>query len=98
MTEHLNELATHLLSIFAGFFRSQQTQLRFEKTKDANSDLTGISFFEPAPSPKASYQDMNTALLSLHHAGYIVYGTNIIKLTECSIYNGDVLANMERAL
>ena len=70
MTEHLNELAIDLLSIFAGFFRNQQTQLRFEKSKDANSYLTGTPFIEPAPWLKASFQDMNAALLSLHHAGY----------------------------
>jgi hypothetical protein len=31
--DQLNELATDLLSIFAGFFRNQQSQLRFEKPK-----------------------------------------------------------------
>lgn len=41
-----------------------------------------ISFIEPAPWLKTSYQDMNAALLSLHHAGYIVYGANIVKLTD----------------
>ena len=36
----------------------------------------------PCEWPEASYPEMNAALLSLHHAGYIFYGANSITINE----------------
>jgi hypothetical protein len=81
-TERLNTLAVDMLSIFAFFFRLHRTQIRFEKRRNSNNRLAGIAFLEPANWPDESFEDMNTAFLSLHHAGYIVYGANTIKLKD----------------
>jgi hypothetical protein len=69
MTEVLNELAVELRSILANFYRRDIVKLNFEKRRSTDSHLIGIGIEQPAPWPEASYVDMNTSLLSLHHNG-----------------------------
>jgi hypothetical protein len=47
-----------------------------------NGRRIGIFFRYSGNWPKASYEEMNSALLALHHAGYIVYGASAITLKE----------------
>lgn len=80
MTEILTALAIELSSIFANFYRRDYQRLTFAKLRGTRSHLIGIGFLEPWQWPEANYVEMNKALLSLHHNGYIVYGANSIVL------------------
>lgn len=80
MTEMLTPLALELRSIFANFFKRDFERLMFEKRRDTRSHLIGIGFSHPWEWPEANYTEMNSALLSLHHNGYIIYGANSITL------------------
>lgn len=82
MTEVLNGLAIELRSIFANFYRRDIVSLTFIKQRDTQSHLVGIRIEQPAQWSDASFADMNTALLSLPHNGYIVYGANRITLKQ----------------
>ena len=82
MTEALTPLALELRSIFANFYRREYQKLTFEKRRDTRSHLIGINFTQPGQWPEANYAEMNSALLSLHHNGYIVYGANTITLKQ----------------
>jgi hypothetical protein len=42
--------------------------------------LTTLEFLEPGDWPSVSYPEMHRALLALHHAGYIHYGSTVIRL------------------
>jgi hypothetical protein len=82
MTEMLSPLAVELRSIFANFYRRDFQKLMFEKRRDTRSHLVGICFSQPWQWPDADYREMNAALLSLHHNGYIVYGANTVTLLQ----------------
>jgi hypothetical protein len=89
MTEMLTPLTLELRSILANFYRRDFHKLTFEKRRDTRSNLIGITFLQPAMWPDGNYAELNSALLSLHHNGYIVYGANTItlkpKLAEVSL-------------
>lgn len=82
MSEVLNELALELRSIFAKLYGRNVRTVTFNKYRNTRSQLLGIRIAQPGQWPEASYVDMNTALLSLHHNGYIVYGANTITLKQ----------------
>jgi hypothetical protein len=82
MTETLSPVALELRSILAHFYRRDFERLTFEKRRDTRSNLVGITFLQPASWPEGTYAELNSALLSLHHNGYIVYGANTITLKQ----------------
>ena len=82
MAEGLTDLTVELRSIFANFYKRNILKLSFQKRRDTRSNLLGIDILQAAPWPKANYAEMNRALLSLHHNGYIVYCANTITLKQ----------------
>jgi hypothetical protein len=83
MSVTLNVLAQQLKVTFASILKQnhEATKIRFEKKRLAGHILA-ISFTYPCDWPQASYPEMNAALLSLHHAGYIFYGANSVTINE----------------
>jgi hypothetical protein len=83
MNVHLSMLAQQLKTTFATILKQnfQESKLRFYKKREAGHVST-LSFAYPCSWPSASYNEMNKALLSLHHAGYIFYGANSVTINE----------------
>lgn len=83
MSVTLNVLAQQLKVTFATILKQNHDapKIRFEKKRFAGH-ISTISFTYPCKWPEASYPEMNAALLSLHHAGYIFYGANSVTINE----------------
>ena len=93
MNVQLNMLAQQLKITFAGILKRnfEDSKLRFYKKREAGHVST-ISFAYPCEWPNASYVEMNTALLALHHAGYIFYGANSVTINKTLLESVNVAA------
>src|SRR5688572_14113125 len=83
MSRALSPLAQDLRSIFARALEEMQPacQMKFSRRR-LKIDRTGFLFLYLANWPQASCDEIDAALLSLHHAGYIVYGSNTVTLKD----------------
>lgn len=79
-----NDLALDLKQIFSEIFKHSEkpVSIRFEKVRE-HGRVIGMRFLYPAQWPEASYDEINAALLFLHHMGFIIYGANVVKLNAC---------------
>ena len=83
MNRTITPLAQELRSIFACALEEIQPerQIKFSRRR-LKINRTGFSFSYSANWPQATYQEIDAALLALHHAGYIIYGANTITLKD----------------
>jgi hypothetical protein len=77
------DLAIILKGLFKEIYKGAQKPviLRFNRVREGGRILE-LEFVHPAKWPEAPYTEINAALLSLHHAGFIVYGANTITLND----------------
>ena len=83
MSRVLSPLAQELKSIFACALREIQPdrQIKFSR-KRLKINRTGFAFSYSAKWPQATYDEIDAALLLLHHADFILYGSNTITLKD----------------
>ncbi len=84
--KELDAFALQLKALFATLYKTSQKPaiLRFRKVR-VDGRVTEIVLDLPGDWPAPSFEQINSALLALHHAGLIMYGANSIRLNEALV-------------